>query len=53
MADPHTSKIFGDSNNPPFDPNRMAYGGFKTFVHLWLLSPLFELRPSKQSAHMT
>lgn len=34
MADPRMKDMCGGSNNPPFDPKRMAYGGFKTLVHV-------------------
>ncbi|MDQ3623365.1 MAG: DUF1428 domain-containing protein [Verrucomicrobiota bacterium] len=33
MADPRLKEM-GDPNNQPFDCKRMAYGGFKTLVHV-------------------
>ena len=33
MADPRMAELF-DPENPPFDHNRMAHGGFQSLVHV-------------------
>ena len=34
MADPRMKEMMADEDNQPFDCKRMAYGGFKTLLHV-------------------